>query len=284
MAMHDKLLLALLIRALRFQSFFSTQFERLEGLLSGFGLSVLDAEQRSRLTSAVYSARGDYRIKGLFDWERTWFEQDLPPAPAKLLVGGAGTGREVQHFVEQGYQIVAFDPAPSFVKRARRELEHPGCLTFVQGGFEDLVRTSELRRVVDAEQPFDATVFGWGSFTHVLSSSSRRQVLNAVHTCTPDGPLLLSFWMRNENTEMQRGRAWQLGWRLGQRLTGPQSAAPKPDPGDVLLGKAGFGHFFSLAEIENLANETGFEICRTPTGHIVDGYPHTTLRPAQTTD
>src|SRR4051794_9728091 len=47
----------------------------------------------------------------LFAWETAAIGRFFPPAPARLLIGGAGGGREAFALAERGYEVVAFEPA-----------------------------------------------------------------------------------------------------------------------------------------------------------------------------
>jgi hypothetical protein len=123
-SMPRKLLIRGLSRLFRFQAFWSQQAQRIDQLLGGFALAALDPDERAELTSALYNARGEYEAQDLFEWEEAWFEADLPKPPAKILIGGAGSGREVRHLLEKGYEIVAFDPAPVALHAQRQSSLH----------------------------------------------------------------------------------------------------------------------------------------------------------------
>ena len=74
----------------------------------------------------------------MFEWEEKWFSSDLPPPPARILLGGAGSGREIRHLARHEYRIVAFDPVHSFVRHGRSRLQSDQCEAFLTGSFEDL--------------------------------------------------------------------------------------------------------------------------------------------------
>ena len=92
-----------------------------------------------RLTDAIYGCKDTCGDDKLFDWEREWLAADLPPPPAKILLGGAGSGREVLSLSAQGYEILAFDPVLRFVKNARLSIGCQPGVEFVQGSYEDIV-------------------------------------------------------------------------------------------------------------------------------------------------
>jgi len=257
----------------------------MEDLIAGVSMAALDTENRRRLTTAVYGARKDYKLEGMFEWEEKWFSSDLPAPPAKILLGGAGSGREIHHLSRLGYRIVAFDPVPSFVHHGIGRLQPNQCEAFLVGSFEDLASPSkEAARAFENDvkdlSPYDAVVCGWGSFTHIGTDVQRISLLKQFKKVCPNGPVLLSFWMRGEDAEIRKGRAWKLGWKIGRLLANQMDAIEPPNPGDWFLGNAGFGHFFTLEEIKELAATTGYELSRSPGGTYIGTFPHATLRPA----
>lgn len=281
--MGDRLLVRSLRHALRVQAFWVKQIQRAEHLLGGFALATLTPTERAELTAAIYSARGEYKLRGLFDWEKTWFEEDLPPPPAKILVGGAGSGREVGHLLSRGYRVLAFDPAPSFVRRGAEQF--PDCLGFLVGSYEDLAETDgaanrALEAALEAHAPFEAVLLGWGSFTHASTAEVRLGALRRLKLLCPRGPVLASFWMERGGGENRRGGAWKLGWRAGTRLTRKHGARETSD-GDEFRSSAGFGHHFTRGEFVDLVAAAGYEMARGPGSPYAGAFPHATLRPTQ---
>lgn len=229
-------------------------------VVEGLALEALSDEELHTLTSARY-ARSRSARRELFDWERTWFERDLPPPPARVLVGGAGHGRELAWLDRRGYEIVAFDPAcPS----ARvHEL-----------GYEDFVAPTSRARAtalgtIRGGAPYDAVIFGWGSYTHVAGHELRTEVLRAMRELS-DGPLLVSYWCHASGSVPAPGRAARLGTLLG-RVRGGRHADRR---GDRVVPHAGYAHRFTDDEIVKLARNASYRACCHR-----DGYPHATLLP-----
>jgi hypothetical protein len=199
-----------------------------------------------------------------FPWERAWWAADLPPAPATLLVGGAGAGREVQALSEAGYAIWAWDPVPAAAAALSRRLgpENAACARH-----EDTDRWPGPPRV-------DAVLFGWGSLTHVLDAEARARVIAAADART-DGPILASVWTR-EAFPPPTGRAAALGARVGGIVGRLRGIAPDEDAD--ALGYApwcGFGHRFEPRELEALGRTVG-----RSTDFRAGPYPHVTWRRA----
>src|SRR5512142_2340602 len=57
----------------------------------------------------AYRADSSAFRRGLFGWEKEAIARFFPAAPARVLVGGAGGGREVFALAEMGYEVVAFE-------------------------------------------------------------------------------------------------------------------------------------------------------------------------------
>ena len=224
----------------------------------------LRADERAALGLRLYAdALGPHpeALGEPFDWERAWWAADLPAAPARLLIGGAGAGREVQALGAAGHQVWAWDPVPAAAEALSRLL---GAESTACARHEDTARWPGPPRV-------DAVLFGWGSLTHVLDAGERARVLAAANART-DGPILASVWTR-EAFPPASGRAAALGERVGAALGRLRGLSP----GDAdALGYApwcGFGHRFELGELEALGRAMG-----RSTDFRAGPYPHVTWR------
>ena len=245
--------------------------------LSESGQSILGAALGQALTTAERSALGlalyadaleraplgaDPEARP-FDWETAWWAEALPPAPASVLIGGAGTGREVRALQAAGYEVHACDPVPA-AAAALAVLLGPGRAACAR--HEDTSRWPGPARL-------DAVIFGWGSLTHVLDADDRRRILQAAAART-HGPILASVWIRDAFPVVP-GRAVTFGHRLGRGVARARGLAlahlqASPD----LEGFApwcGFGHRFDLDELEALGRIIG-----RPTRFEPAPYPHVT--------
>lgn len=271
-------LMHLLAGAMRGSSIARQGVERAQEALSGLSMALLDPDKQAAMTAYMYDLRGSYGVTALFDWEADWLAADLPPSPARLLVGGAGSGREVGPLLYDGHEVVAFDPAPSYVRSAQASLPEGGLLAYEVGGYEDLLRPEHpLAMTAALHGPYDAVLLGWGSFTHVASARDRQQVLRALRLLCPQGPLLMSFWLRHEAGQTSRSRPFRAGWTLGSLLRGGVPHGPPP-PGDEMHAHAGFGHRFTCREIRDLAHGAGYRLRLAPSRE--QPYAHATLVPA----
>jgi hypothetical protein len=195
-----------------------------------------------------------------FDWELAWWAAALPAAPAHLLVGGAGAGREVRALLARGYRISACDPVPAAA----------AALAGLLG--------SDAAACADHESPHrwpgpprvDAVLFGWGSLTHVLEAAGRRRALEAAAART-DGPVLASVWTRTAFPP-PTGRAARVGEWFGLRLGRLRGVDPDPREDLGFAPWCGFGARVDPAEFEAVGRALNRTVSFDPTP-----YPHVTL-------
>jgi hypothetical protein len=250
------------------------RFERLRSdvLAARLSDSTLD-----RFNDLAYEADSRYRQDGggfwdyLFPSEEAVWRDFLPPPPARVLIGGAGAGREVAALVERGYDIVAFEPSDVLVERlAARHIERT---EVYRGAYEDL---PYVRRIADGQRvdlrslaPFDAGLFGWGSFSHLRHDQHRVATLRVYGELT-DGPVVVSFLRVRPGEDGQHTPAWH---RLHRRLRRRDGRAPD----DRFSAYLGFYHPFSRTEFEAAARGADMAVVRTALG-ADDRWPHAVVR------
>ncbi len=236
---------------------------------AGHGLlhaSLTEREKRD-LTAWAYEAQRPRSATELFAWERRWFESELPKPPARVLVGGAGQGRELSALQALGYQVAGYDPAPALVDRGRcrglslHVLDHEGFAAIV-------ARRAEHPLV---EQPYDAVLLGWGSLSHVLDSRRRHELFRALARVCPSGPLLMSF---QPASAARPGRGDRLG-RIAGAPIGWLRGTKTPPAEERLWSHSGFFVGVGPEELERLASASG----RRLHGYEPLPYAHATLRP-----
>jgi hypothetical protein len=175
------------------------RFDRLRSLLVLAFASDSFLKAHSRLAydaSIAYRADSAQFRRGLFPWELVVIREFFPAPPARVLLGGAGGGREAYPLIEMGYDVVAFEPAlvlaATMEQKAR--VEFPGMKAF-QGAYEDLPTVSSIsgKESVDLRQlaPFDAAILGWVSFSHLIGESAQVVALENMALLTR-GPMLVS--------------------------------------------------------------------------------------------
>lgn len=248
---------------------------RAGNFLSGLALGLLDDAALVRLTISSYDRRGTYNAQQIREWEVEWFEADLPPAPARLLVGAAGSGREVAHLEAQGYDVLAFEPAHRYVCNANLTggLGRP----MLEGSYDDLLdQASPLYQQLSSSSPFDAILLGWGSITHVPGQDRRIAMFRELRALCPSGPLLASFCLAQGRTQPGLSRARNAGLRVARVLGGRGD-----DPSmDGISGSHGYAHWFTDEELQGLATESGYGL-KEAVLVTAFPYPHATFLPAQ---
>ena len=192
-------------RAIRATSLVDSAYRRFDALRSALVArfapdTVLDAfNDLTYGASAVYRPdAANYRSE-LFNWEVEAIGRLFPPPPARVLVGGAGGGREAFALAARGYDVLAFDPSPPLVRSMAAHAGEAGRVGALSGRYEDL---PTLRAATDAAEAvcvrdlpvFDAALFGWSSYSHIRYHAARVAALREVAAVTR-GPILVSFYL-----------------------------------------------------------------------------------------
>jgi hypothetical protein len=215
------------------------------------GDSVLDAyNDLTYGASQVYDASQPVFRTELFNWEAEMVAKVLPPPPARILIGGAGGGREAFALAVQGYAVTAFEPsivlAQSMEEKARSLNADVEALI---GRYEQLPLLSSIGggQVDLARQPrFDASILGWASYSHVRTREARVAALRAFARLTR-GPVMFSFYLR---------RPQRLGTRPG-RLARLADAIGLSSDGDRFTPFIGFYHLSAAEELESEIEDAG---------------------------
>ena len=87
-----------------------------------------------------------------------------------------------------------------------------------------------------------------------------------------DGPVLMSYLLREQGSTIPESRAQRLGLRLGRSLSGARF--PERE-GDRISTQAGYCHYFTKVALTELAVDAGYRI-QFHTGP----FAHATLIPA----
>lgn len=239
--------------------------EGVHALVEGCLTHALNAAEKRAVTVAIFDrrARSELEERGIFAWEESWWTAQLPAAPARVLLGGAGSGREARWLSAAGYRVSAFEPAARCLPQLRAAVGARGAAWC--GGFEDFMR--------EPRQNFDAVLLGWSAISHVLGHDAQLALFEALVGSCPDGPILLSFHLQSEKEPERRSRAHALGARVGG-LIGQIRGLPAPPRRERFFGHAGFSHVFTESELRRLASELQRELV------LNEGpYPHASLLP-----
>jgi hypothetical protein len=236
--------------------------------------------RRQDVTDAIYQkdsgyvAGGKYFQQGFFDWEKKLLQTPFPSS-GKILVGGAGGGREVLALLKRRYDVWAFDPA-DFLAQALDQLQadHENFVGWKESYKEFVSSYASDRRKFFQDRrlsSIDGVILGWGSFSHVLDSETRENLLKTLRELAPKAPVIISFLTRSE---AQTSR-WDRTRPFLQRAFRLLGASGRRQEGDVFYPGSGFVHLFSLNEIDELARFSGYEVVSIEKSP----YPHALLLP-----
>lgn len=223
-----------------------------QALLKGFWLGILSRPTLHLVDQSYYDREpmyqnDAYNKRGFWFWEEKMIAEHFG-GRQKLLVTGAGGGREVLALRRAGFEAWGQEVHPQFTAFAVDLLRREGF-------------TAEKPLVVQVPRDecpsdgsqYEGAILGWGSYMLIAGRNSRVAFLRQVRAQLPvASPLLLSFFSRQGNTLYYRtiaatGNVWRvLLWR--ERL----------DVGDDF--SPNFVHFFDEAQIASELREAGFEL------------------------
>jgi SAM-dependent methyltransferase len=250
---------------------------RTELLLAG-----LSPGEREAVNATVFSAEDTYApggptfSSGLFAWERAAVATAPFPRSGRVLLGGAGGGRELAELCALGYEVVAFEPAPALAAALREVAAGLPRATALEGSYGDLVRASRgdggpLGAVAGSR--FDAVVLGWASFSHLTDPAARSALLAALRSLAPSAPVLLSY-LGPDDDGRANGRVERLRAPVRRALARAAGRAPAA-AGEGFIPSAGFYQRFTAAEVDGVAAAAGYEVAM----HEREPYPHALLAP-----
>jgi hypothetical protein len=250
------------------------RFDRLRSLLvlAVASDSFLDAHCKLAYDAlTAYQADSPDFRRELFQWERLAVRNFFPAPPARVLLGGAGGGREAYGLCEMGYRVVAFDPAPVLAAsmRKRAEAEWAALLETYCASYQDLpiMPATSGSQLVDlrTQAPFDAAILGWVSFSHIVQDSARVSALKAFGELTR-GPILVSYYSDAARTGPARG--------AGGRLRALRRRAARRGTSMFTTG-VGYVRLFSDADLRDVVERAGLEVVHIDNDHA---FPYAILR------
>ena len=217
---------------------------------------------RDRLTSWMYARQpaflegGTDFNAGLHDWEERVVTGPLFPRRGRILLGGAGGGREMLPLAQRGYEVVAFEPSPLYL--GAKEVAGPfPQVQVVRASYADLVRAVEEGvgpLAASVAVTFDAVILGWGSLSHVTAEEDRIALLQAIRRIAPTAPVVFSFFREPSSRPggLERLRRFvqmifrPLGSEVGSRLRFSMAF--------------GFVRPLALDDVQTLAAATGYHL------------------------
>jgi len=212
--------------------------------------------------------------KQLFSWEKAWFDEVLPNAPARILIGAAGWGREVGALRRMGYDVVGFEPAVATTQDKDARLSR-----IVEADYRDFSEcvgsgngAAALKEI--CQQSYDAVILGWGSLSHVCCPEERRRVLEAAFSLVPKGVVCASFFSPPLMPSIKRGQRRRQLFEIGRTLGKWRGMAGSLEEDFIFSPHFGFGVIIRQAEVEAVAMDCGRKL-----EFHSEPYPHATFLP-----
>ena len=188
-------------RAIRASTLVDRAFARFDSLRSRLVMLIGGDGLFDAYNDVAYGRTPEYRAdrpkfrRELFRWEEEVVERWFPTPPARVLVGGAGGGRELLKLAELGYAVVGFEPSAELAHTLAQDAAAAHIEIYL-GRYETLPAVKRLddSSPVDlSDRPsFDAGIFGWYSYAHLRTEPQRvaavRQMAALCH-----GPIVISF-------------------------------------------------------------------------------------------
>lgn len=228
----------------------------------GFWLGCLTADDLNAITSkhfgdSRYFASSDYNLGGLFNWEKSVVDQYFPSG-ARILVAGAGAGREVLALRKAGFDAEGFECNPGLVAAGRD--------ICAQLGETSRVVPSETDGVPSGPAVYGGLIAGWGAYTHIPTRRRRVLFLQALkQRALVHSPLLVSFLTRDASARFEN-LSYCTAKLSRFLLRGRKGAVELGD--HIEWGR--YVHRFSGEELAAELNSAGFRVV-----HYSDGADYT---------
>lgn len=226
---------------------------RVQKSLLALPLLLRDEETEAELCKSYYAQAEMYReesylASGLFPFESRMLKQFFPPPPARLLLPGAGGGRELRALREAGYCVEAFDANPVLVGKSGAN-----------------IRLATVGEWAPTGATYDGVFTGWALWTHLLRQRDRLTALRGFRQSCPSGPVLLSFWRMEkvlDHLEQQcRPEILRATQHDGLLRALANALGREPTERGTVFSTSGFfAHLVSEAELVEECERTGYRL------------------------
>ncbi|MEN8163607.1 MAG: hypothetical protein ABFS37_05715 [Acidobacteriota bacterium] len=219
------------------------------GLWAGLWLGLLSREQLHRIDQLSYGAStsypgADHNLSGLFGWETHAIDHYFQGC-RRLVLLGAGAGREVAPLLDRGFDVDAFE--------CHEGLREAGNALLAEHDPPGSIQAMERDRCPKLDDRYDGVIVGWGMLTLVQGRPTRLHLLRDLRSAVPSGaPMLLSFFILGGPQ-----RSYRIAARFGnaiRRLLGREQL----EFGDDL--SPGYAHFFTRKGLEEELQEAGWRL------------------------
>ncbi|MCF6219358.1 MAG: class I SAM-dependent methyltransferase [Gammaproteobacteria bacterium] len=132
------------------------------------------------------------------------YQRFLPllPKQAHILDAGCGSGRDAKQFIEQGYQVTAFDASAKIAALAEKEIGHPVSVQCLQN--------------IQYQNQFDG-IWACASLLHVPAKELADVFHRLARALKPQGVIYCSF-KYGQNEYEKQGRRFTDMDEIGLRV------------------------------------------------------------------
>jgi hypothetical protein len=220
----------------------------------GFWLGCLNADELNAVTAehfdqSRYYASTEHNLSGFFEWEKPVVDECFRRG-SRILVAGAGGGREVLALRKAGFDAEGFECSLPLV-RASEEI-------FSRLGESRYVTLCEPDSVPPGPPIYDGLVVGWDAYTHIPTKTRRIAFLQALsRRALGHSPLLISFFARRT-----RSRDEILVHRTARLARFFLRGREEPLELGDRISFARFVHWFTRDEVEAELKTAGFRVAQ----------------------
>lgn len=232
-------------------------FRALNACFDGFWLGLLSREDLHALDETFYETRResvdgrlytyldeDYNSRGLAEWEEAVVEEHFSPG-SRVIVTGAGGGREVLALLDRGFDAVGYEPNAGFVAAGGELL--------LRRGHGDRLRQSRRDAFPAEAGRCDAVIVGWGSYMLIAGRARRIEFLSQARSRLDEGdPILVSFFAIG-----RKPRYFELTAGIANVIRRLRRSEPV-ESGDTFVPN--YAHYFTRDEIVDELRAGGFEL------------------------
>ncbi len=228
---------------------------------AGLWLGVLTRDALLEIGNGFYSSTpqytGDeYNQRGLWSWEQRALARYFRDC-RRVLVVGAGGGREVLALARRGYEVHGVECNPDLVRAGNLLLERQGLPPRIEYAPPDTAPAEGAA--------YDGLIIGWGAYMLIQGRPRRVALLQSVRAhVNPGAPLLASFFVRSP-----AARRFRVTTAVGNTLRRVLGREPL-ELGDALEPE--YVHYFTREEIAAELQQGGFALehySEDQYGHVV---------------
>jgi SAM-dependent methyltransferase len=223
-----------------------------EAVAGALWLGLLDSDTLNEITWLYYMSKSGFEEEefniqhGFWDWERNAIEKHFQ-GHRRVLVTGAGGGREVIALARMGHQVTAVDFSPFLTAACRLNVQKAGCQACVLDALPN--------GLPDGLEMHDALVIGRGFYHHIPGREHRIRFLKDCHSVLKSrAPILISDFF----TRAQESKFHQRTQTIANTVRRLRRSSERVEPGDWLTSC--WQHAFTREEIEHEFREAGITL------------------------